>query len=435
MRKTINSFMKQIKLHPWKEKSYSLNSFVIQALIFSYSIYRYASRSYESYGILPEDSFSYPRWWLADLYPLPISHFSTFQFIYKYIPHIDSYTISIFQYIIILTSLLGLIGFLPRLSAIISFIFSIHLEGNLLSTDAEFSGGTILLISLLLISISPKNALYRLSKLKPISHKSEGASFLIFSFSLVIGIWYFSSGINKLVDSGPQWPFTLNINLLANSAQQSQFLFNQRFSYPNFTATQLSPILSIFSGIFSLLAELGAILFITKFRYKYIFFFIIIGFHTAVYFVAGINFTGCTILLFGILNWNSLLERQVIIFDDKCEFCIGSINFIKKYIRPRNLKYIQLSKIENGEFDFKKYGIRNELNIRRAHKAIALISENDLMYGYNSISNLLVRSPFFLIGLLMYIPPINLLGILIYKFISKNRYLFSRKCKSNNCKI
>ena len=66
----------------------------------------------------------------------------------------------------------------------------------------------------------------------------------------------------------------------------------------------------------------------------------------------------------------------------KCNLCIGSINFIKKHIKPRNLNYIQLSKIENGEFDFKKYGIRNELNIRIAHKAIALISENDLMYGY-----------------------------------------------------
>ena len=286
-----------------------------------------------------------------------------------------------------------------------------------------------------MISISPPNALYNLGKIKPIHHKSESASFLIFGFSLVIGIWYFSSGINKLIDCGINWPFTLNINLLANTVQQKQFLFNQRLSYPNFTATQLSPILSIFSGICTLLAELSAILFITKFGYKYIILFFIISVHTSVYLLAAINFTGNTILLLGILNWNSLLEKEAIIFDDKCKFCIGSINFIKKHIKPRNLNYIKLSKVENGELDYKKYGLRNELNIRRAHKAIALISEKDLMYGYNSISNLFLRSPFFLIGLLMYIPPINLLGILIYKFISKNRYLFLGKCKSNNCKI
>tara|TARA_B100000242_G_C43055458_1_gene493962 strand:- start:18787 stop:20094 length:1308 start_codon:yes stop_codon:yes gene_type:complete len=435
MNSLINSFRKQIKLHPWKVKSYFFQAYLIQALTFFYTIYRYLSRSYESYGFLPHDSFTYPRWWLADLYPLPLSHFSTLQFIYRYIPHIDADLIAKFQYFIVIFAFFGLIGFLPRISAIISFLLTIHLEGILISADAEISGGTILFLSLLLIAISPKDALYRLWKFNPINDKSEEASFLIFSFSLIIGIWYFSAGVNKLVDIGLNWPFTLNIHWLAKSVQQKQFLFNQRLSYPSFTLSQLSPILSVFSGFFTLISELGSILFITKFRYKYIIVFFLISMHTAVYFLAAINFTGNTILLLGILNWNSLCEKEIIIFDDKCRFCQNSINFIKKFIKPKNLKYMELSKVDSSQFDLKKNGMNEQFNIRRARQAIALISENDLMYGYNTISNILVRSPFFLVGLLMYLPPINLLGILIYKIIAKNRYLLSGKCESDNCQI
>ena len=96
---------------------------------------------------------------------------------------------------------------------------------------------------------------------------------------------------------------------------------------------------------------------------------------------------------------------------------------------------MQLSKVENGQFDLQKNGLNESLNIRRAYQAIALITENDLMYGYNTISNILLRSPFFFVGILMYTPPINLLGILVYKIIAKNRYLLSGKCESDNCKI
>lgn len=435
MKGSIKSLLNQIKLHPWKEQSYSLHGYIIQALIFSYSIYRYSSRSYESYGFLPEGSFSYPRAVLSIFYPLPLSHFSTFQFIYKYIPHINADQISIIQYIIILSSFLGLLGILPRFTGLISFLSAIHLEGILNSADAELSGGTILFISLLLISISPKNALYHIGRFRPINEKSGSSSFIIFGFSLVIGIWYFSAGLNKIIDSGINWPFTLNIHLLAASVLEKQFLFNQRISYPYFTTTQLSAILSIFSGVFTLLSELGSILFITKFRYKYIILFFIISMHTAVYFLAGINFTGNTILLLGILNWNSLIEKEVLIFDDKCNFCLSCINFIRKYIKPFNLKYVQLSKVKDGKFEFKKYGMRKDLSIRRAQKAIGLVSEKDVMYGYNTIANLLIRSPFFIFGLLMYIPPINLLGIVVYKFISDNRYLIAGSCDSGNCKI
>ena len=107
MKRSIKSLINQLKLYPWKQKSYSFHAYIIKALIFLYSIYRYTSRSYESYGFLKEDSFSYPRWWTTSQYPLPLSHFSTFQFIYKYIPHINDSQITSLQYILVFFSFLG----------------------------------------------------------------------------------------------------------------------------------------------------------------------------------------------------------------------------------------------------------------------------------------------------------------------------------------
>ena len=167
----ILCFFQDLNLNPWKKQSFVFQGYIIQFLIFSYSIFRYLSRSYESYGFLNDQSFSYPRWWLADLYPLPISHFSTFQFIYDFFPRLNPDNLMYIQYLIVVFSIFGLLGILPRLSAFVSFILATHLEGILISSDAEISGGTCLFACLILIVLCKKNSLYRINKIFSVKYK------------------------------------------------------------------------------------------------------------------------------------------------------------------------------------------------------------------------------------------------------------------------
>ena len=146
--------------------------------------------------------------------------------------------------------------------------------------------------------------------------------------------------------------------------------------------------------------------------------------HLSIYLTSGINFIGNSFLLIAILDWNSLLEEEKIYYDDKCVFCIRCVDFIKKWIKPYKLEYRKLSELNNSENLNSEDNINIKINQSRAKKAIALASEDDVMYGFNTIANILLRSKLFVIGLFMYLPPINLLGIIFYKFISKNRYLF-----------
>ena len=156
--------------------------------------------------------------------------------------------------------------------------------------------------------------------------------------------------------------------------------------------------------------------------------------HLSIYLTSGINFIGNSFLLIAILDWNSLLEEEKIYYDDKCVFCIRCVDFIKKWIKPYKLEYRKLSELNNSENLNSEDNFNIKINQGRAKKAIALASEDDVMYGFNTIANILLRSKYFVIGLFMYLPPINLLGIIFYKFISKNRYLFlNNKCNDGSC--
>ena len=432
MRSFFSSQFHQIKLSPWRIDTEYIRSYIIQLLVFSYTIYKYLSRSYETYGIIPSDLLNYPRWWIADLYKLPALHFSTFQFIYDSIPHPNAALIRIIQYLIVGFSFSGLIGIYPKISAFITFILAIHLEGIFISADAEISGGTILLISLLIISISPTKALYKINKINKLSNRSNESSTLVFLFCLAMGIYYFLPFLNKLLDTG-FFPLSLRLDLAAESIRERQFLFNFDFSVPFLVNTQTSAFLSFISGLVVWLSQLASILFITNFRYKYLLVITHIVMHTMVYFMVGINFTGNSILLLAILDWGSLFQKGNLYYDDKCNFCIRCRDILKKYIKPTNIIYEPLSSLENKRILPNHYN--KSLNIRRAEKAIALESESDIMYGFNTIAALLLRSKFFIFGLIMYLPPINLLGIILYKIISDNRYLLAGKCDSGQCKL
>lgn len=422
---SINKAIKKIGTKSFDGKLYNIRSYWIQFLVFGYCLFRYSSRSYEAYGLIDPTRVLYQRWWVADLWQLPALHFSSFQFIYDFIPYPGTSQIRVIQYGICIFSILGLIGIIPRISSIILFLSTVHLEGILISADAEISGGTVLIAVLLLFPFTPNAAFYRLLPFNiKAQSRTRSANFLVINYCLILGLFYFLPGINKIVDCGLNWPLTVRLDLLAVDKIQTQYFFNVRYVSSWITETQVSFVVSVLGGTVTLMAELAAIMFITNFRYNYLIVSLLIAMHSFVYLIAGINFTGNSLLLLGVINISTPFEKANIYFDDKCNFCTKSIKILQ-HLKPKNIEYVKLSSIKDTQnLSFSK---------ERCQKAICLTTDSDTMYGYNSIANLFLRSNFSLVGIAMHIIPLNLLGILLYYVIAKNRYLIAGKCKNDSC--
>ena len=56
-------------------ESPAFHFYLLQAVAFLYLAFRFASRNYTVYGILPDEAFDYPRAYLNELWPLPPLHF------------------------------------------------------------------------------------------------------------------------------------------------------------------------------------------------------------------------------------------------------------------------------------------------------------------------------------------------------------------------
>ena len=428
--KSLKSLISHISIRDFKSPTEVVHGYVIQLLTFGYVIYKYSSRSYESYGFLAPDAFNYHRWWLADLWPVPASHFSTFQFIYNIFPHPSVDIIALIQYAIIISGILGIFGIGPKICSGVIFLLASHLDGIMISADAETSGGSIMLATTLLFLFIPYKAFYHFRPKKQLSISLSKAlvdtTTLVLSFQLIVGIFYFFAGINKIVDVGPHWPFTVRIDLLAESVKENQFLVTERYSWPLFVELNTSYILSTLSAFVALACELLALTFITVFRYKYIIVTLIIWMHIAIYLLMGINFIGNCFLVLGVLDWGSITRKATIIYDDECNFCRSSIKYTRHHIKPYSIIYRPLSTLGNHS----KCALTNRISLRRTHAAMALVSSGDIMYGFNSVANLLLRSRFFLLGILMHMMPINFVGMILYKIIAKNRYLIAGRCDS-----
>lgn len=403
--------------------------FFIQFLVFLYTAYRYLSRSYESYGFLPESSFSYPREWLADLWQFPALHFSTFQFIYNWLPHPSADQIRVIQYLIVFAAFAGLIGFKARYSAVVCFVLAVHLEGIAISADAEISGGTVLLASLLLFIFTPSRAFYSLGK-KSKNNYSLESTFLVFNFSLLLALFYFLPGLNKIIDCGLNWPFTVRLDLEALSVIESSYLFNERFSFLPLVETQQFYVVSVVGGFFTLFAELAALMFVTNFRYKFILVSLLISMHTFVLLMVGINFTGNSILLLGVLDCSVFSEKALIVYDDNCNFCIASVNLLKRF-KPSGITFLGISKATDSLNP--KDILR--IDFPRCKKALCLIRNGDICYGSSAISSFLLKTRIFPVGLFMHVVPFNFISASVYEIVSRNRYKIMGKCSSGQCQI
>ena len=429
------SIINQLKIKDLSLKTANIRSFYIQILVFGYALFRYSSRSYEVYGLLDKADFIYPRWTVGDLWAVPPLHLTTLQFIYDFLPYPTPEQIRLLQYLICFLSVIGIFGIAPKISSWGVFILASHIEGLLISSDAEISGATVLLACLLLFCFCPNSAFFsiRASRRYSLCRKTRASTFLVFNYSLILALFYFLPGVNKIIDCGLNWPVTVRLDLLSIDVSQTQYFFNARHSFGWLVSTQTSLVSSIVGGIFTLVAELLAVVFVTNFRYKYLLVNVLILMHFFVYSIAGINFTGNSFLLLGVLGVDLFVAKATVIYDDRCAFCVKSIGVMRR-LSPFNVSYLGVSRLQEVEAS-----LGHSIDLVRCKRAICLCvgkdgdSDGDVMYGFNVIAHLLARSYLMPFGILMFFPPFNLLGVVFYYLVSKTRYLIAGTCDDGSC--
>lgn len=114
-------------------------------------------------------------------------------------------------------------------------------------------------------------------------------------------------------------------------------------------------------------------------------------------------------------------------FDGLCPLCIKTVGFIKRWIRPREVNYRDLSTSK----------IDPELKLRGYNEMLLWKHDGSKYWGYATYVQLLRLSgspyciPLILASYIMVLPPISILGAYIYKKVSTNR----TRCTTKSCKL
>ena len=109
-----------------------------------------------------------------------------------------------------------------------------------------------------------------------------------------------------------------------------------------------------------------------------------------------------------------MAEKPLIIYDNRCLFCINIKNKVDKLDKNKKLKWVGID-----NFDYKKYKLKKD----DLFEEMYLIENDRVFKGYYSWKVIAKKIPllyiFFIISL---IPGVDFIGDKIYKFISKHRY-------------
>ena len=230
-----------IKHFDYKQEDYPLHIWLVQFVAFGYTLYRLFSRDYSVYGFIPDHFFSYPRY-ITNLYPpKTLVEIINFHWIYNFVEYLDVGSIESLQLILIIASLFGLLGIYPKVAAIFVFFGYLHLVGYVQSTNSEIDGGSLCFAALLVVALS--NSHYHLFK-KNHFEKSIENRWPIYLLFLIVGVFYTSAGVNKIIDIGPDWAFKLHLDFGRLLCKKDLF-FSSRL-----VTTQLIPLLAVIISAF-----------------------------------------------------------------------------------------------------------------------------------------------------------------------------------------
>jgi len=274
------------------KKSYDYLIYVTYIYVF----WRMLSRNYGVHSFVSEYYSNVPRLYLnfsqVELRPYELT---SLHFIHRIvsIPNYDTiFNLQIFTAIV---CILGLYLKYSKIISIIIFVNCMYLSGFVLMTNAELEATEIMLFSLFIITVTNLR-------------NSDKWKFGLIGFSWFVGFYYVSSGLNKLIDVGLSFIWTLNLDEFRYVAALNSLSLDSRYAHPIFAELLIHPLISDFFGLMTVLTELGFVLLFLNNKYSIFPLFGAILLHTSVFLMAGINFTGNSFfliyLIYYILNGN-----------------------------------------------------------------------------------------------------------------------------------
>ncbi len=204
----------------------ALHCYLIQAVAFCLVIYLFCSWNLSSLAFIPDEAFArLGRNKLHSYWKTPWFTYTTFQFIYDFVPRPSVTVIRNLQFVIVGAAFCGLLGIFPRIMAWVAFILGAHLIGSFLqASDTIDASTTVLLFLVLVVAIFPRHAHYTIGRSRPLElcEKYHGPYFLILFF---MTMYYCLSAINKVVDIGPDWFLQARLDLFSiHAIEKSLFV-------------------------------------------------------------------------------------------------------------------------------------------------------------------------------------------------------------------
>ena len=265
----------------------SLKNFekVFIIVTYLYVIWRMLSRNYAVYSFTGDTYLNTERLYL-NFSQLPIKPYEiiSLQFVHRFIPLPSYESIINFQLLICLLCLFGLFKYRSKFISVTVFLSCSYFSGFVLMTNAELEATEILLFALLTIVFINFG-------------KEINIPNYLVGFNWFVGFYYFSSGLNKLIDVGINFIWTLNLDERRYIAALESVDLSSRYAHQIFSEILIHPYLSDFFGMMTLVIELSFLLLFFNNKYSIFSLFGAIFLHTSVLLMAGINFTGNSIFL------------------------------------------------------------------------------------------------------------------------------------------
>ncbi len=395
-------------------ESPAFHFYLLQAVGFLYLAWRFASRNYTVFGVLPPDAFDYPRGHVFELLPIPSVWFVTGQFIYEFIPRPGPDTIAAIQAFVVAVALLGFAGIRPRVCAVIGFFAGTHFTGMVQATGADMDGGSLLYCLLLILALSPGSNFYgRKHGFRPgrLSVDHHWPSLLVL---VTVSAYYTFSGVMKVVDSGPLWPIDVHLDHLALSGREESLFKARPFRLPVMAWPHVHFAVSVIDGLASLFGELfffGVLLW-PRWRMRLVVTMILL--HHFVLFLNGINFTGNSFLIAMCLDWNALARRITVLYDGECGFCRRATAWLGRADLFKRLDFRPIEELPAAEAPFDPAILEREMG--------AVDQNGDAFHGADAFEELGARVPFLWpFALAMKFPGAMLVARPVYRLIAKHR--------------
>ena len=249
-------------------------------------------------GYYPEDYFRKIEYReiIFSYWNKPWFYYPSGIFIYNYIELPSPEYLVTLQISLILSSILGLVSVLPKINAFICFLISIHIVClHLVLNNTMDGSSTPILLGLFLLCLSNCSNFYNYKCFSKKEFSKNNIEEIMNLHAIGVTIIYFSSGINKIIEVGIDWPYSLQLdNYIGISLKQKVF---KESIYIHSLLSKSIISLSSLIGFITLFTELLFPLILFSYTARVFLVFIMISLHIGIFLILGYGYFSNILIL------------------------------------------------------------------------------------------------------------------------------------------